>query len=163
MTPVELDYRVIDLALFTCANLVNLLITAMFMARARGQTRLGQALGLSAVALGLPVAVVALMNLLAGREWWTVALPAPYVVYALLELILDYVLKVDFRRSRYLWIYLLVYYVGVLALVGYAFSIGRGHGFITLGTYFLCLFATWYAYARVGHGDSHSQKPETSA
>jgi hypothetical protein len=155
--PVEFDYRVIDLALFICANLVNLLITAMFVARAKHRTRLGQAMGLSAVALGLPVAIIALLNLLAGRAWWTVALPALYVLYALLELGLDYIFKVEFRRTRLLWPYLTIYYLGVLALVGYSFSVGRLYGFITLGTYFLCLFATWYAYSRVGHGRSGSQ------
>jgi hypothetical protein len=37
-------------------------------------------------------------------------------------------------------------------MIGYSFLIGNAYGFVTLGTYFLGLFATWYSYAKVGHG-----------
>ena len=146
------DAAASDLTLVLVANLVNLLLAGMFLARVRGLARLNQVLGWSAVALALPVAAVAALNLLGGRPWWTVVLPALYVAYALLELLLDAILRVDFRHSRLLGPYLAVYYLGLLGLVGYAFGVGAPHGFVTLGSYFLCLLVTWYAYARVGHG-----------
>ena len=58
------------------------------------------------------------------------------------------------NQAAYLWPYLALYYAGVLALVGYTFGLGIVHGFVTLGTYFLCLGATWYSYAKVGHGEA---------
>jgi hypothetical protein len=146
------DYAISDLGLFVMANLVNLLLAGMFLARVRGLVRLNYLLGWSAVALGVPVAGVAVLNLLGGRAWWMVVLPALYVIYALLELMLDGILKVDFRHSKLLGPYLAVYYLGLLGLLGYAFGMGAVYGFVTLGTYLLCLLVTWYAYARVGHG-----------
>jgi hypothetical protein len=163
MTLDQWDYRIIDLALFVIANLVNLLLAGMFLARVKGLGRLAHSLGLVALFLGLPVAAIAILNLLGGREWWTVVLPALYVVYALLHLTLETILKLDFRKSRLLWPYLVVYYLGLLGLVGYSFSIGTPYGFVTLGTYFLCLFATWYAYSRVGHGVASRQEDGGSA
>jgi hypothetical protein len=163
MSAIEWDYRILDLALFGMAVAINLLLAGMFLARVRGLGRLAQVLGWSSVALGLPVAAVAVVNLIGGREWWTVVLPALYVAYALLQLLLDGILKLDFRNSRLLGPYLLVHYVGLLALVGYSFSIGAVYGFVALGTYFLCLFATRYAYTRVGHGVAERQEGESTA
>ena len=37
--------------------------------------------------------------------------------------------------------------VALMGMIGYSFSIGRPYGFITLGTYFLGLLATWYGHA----------------
>lgn len=152
MSAIELDYRIVDLALFVMANLINLLLAGMFLARVKGRKRPSQVFGWSAVALGLPVAAVAVLNLIGGREWWTVVLPALYVAFALLELLLDGILKYDFRSSRLLGPYLLVFYVSLWALTGYCFSIGPVYGFVTLATYFFCLAVTMYAYRRVGHG-----------
>jgi hypothetical protein len=163
MALMQWDHQAIDLALFLIANLVNLLLAAMFLARIRGLRRLAQALGWLAVALGLPVAVIAVLNLLGGRAWWTVVLPALYVVYALLHLTLDGILKVDFRHSRLLGPYLLVFYLGLLGLVGYSFGIGALYGFVTLGTYLVCLVTTWIAYARVGHGVADRPDSEGTA
>ena len=162
MSSVELDYRTVDLALFVLANLINLLLAGMFLGRLRGWRRLAQVLGWSSVALGLPVAAVAVLNLLGGREWWTVVMPALYVAYALLHLVLDGILKLDFRNTRLLGPYLLVYYVALWGLVGYCFSAGAVYGFITLATYFLCLFATLYAYRRVGHGVAERQEGQSA-
>lgn len=157
------DGLVTDLVLFLVANAVNLLLAGMFLARVKGRGKLARGLGLLAVCLAVPVAAVGVLNLLGGREWWTVILPALYVLYALLHLTLDYILKLDFRGSRLLGPYLAVYYLGLIGLVGYSFSMGKVYGFVTLGTYFVCLFATWYAYSRVGHGVASRQQAEDSS
>jgi hypothetical protein len=157
------DDQVTDLVLFLVANAVNLLLTGMFLARVKGLGRLAKGLGLLAVCLAVPVAAVGVLNLLGGREWWTVILPALYVLYALLHLTLDYILKLDFRGSHLLGPYLALYYLGLLGLVGYSFSMGKGYGFVTLGTYFVCLFSTWYAYSRVGHGVASRKQAEDSS
>ena len=39
-----------------------------------------------------------------------------------------------------------------MAMVGYSFLIKKSFGYVTLCTYFLGLLATWYSYAKVGHG-----------
>ncbi|MBU7009941.1 MAG: hypothetical protein HXS46_04580 [Theionarchaea archaeon] len=87
------------------------------------------------------------------REWWAIVLPSLLIVFLIVELILDYILKLDFRHTSLLWPYLLLYYVSLWGMIGYTFLIGTFYGGITLGTYFLNLLATWYSYSRVGHGE----------
>jgi hypothetical protein len=109
-------------------------------------------LGLGAVACAVPTSLAVLLNAAAGREWWTIVLPALFVGFLILELILDYVLRLDFRHTRLLWPYLLVYYVALNAMIGYTFLVSEAFGFVTLATYLLGLLATWYSYSRVRHG-----------
>lgn len=151
----QLTYETVDLALFLVANLVNLLIIGIMLSRPFGLKRLERILGVGAVACALPAALAVVLNVAGGREWWAVVLPALFVAYLILELVLDYVLKLDFRNTRLLWAYLLVYYVAVNAMIGYTFMVNETYGFVTLATYLLGLLATWYSYARVGHGQAN--------
>lgn len=144
--------RTIDLLVFVVANLVNLLMIAIFLSRAQGWKGVERALGIVVIALAAPAALAVGLNLLGGREWWTIVLPALLVVFLALELVLDYILKLDFRRTRLLGPYLLLYYLALMGMIGYSFSIGKPYGFVTLVTYFLQLAATWYSYTKVGHG-----------
>lgn len=157
--------RIADLALVVAANGWNLLLVGVFLARTKEAKRLERQFGLAAVALALPVAAVAFGNALLERPWWSVALPATIVTYSLVELILDYILQLDFRHTRALGPYLLLFYVAQWSAIGYGFAVAPVTGFLTLVTYFLCLAATGYSYSRVGHGApggmaSASQRPE---
>lgn len=146
------DKLVVDLSVFVIANLVNLLLIGVFLCRPWGLRRAERALGLATVALAVPLSLAMLLNLAAGREWWAVVLPGIMVVHLLLELLLDYILRADFRSTALLWPYLLIFYLAQMGLIGYSFLVGKVFGAVTLATYFLCLLATWYSHARVGHG-----------
>jgi hypothetical protein len=141
----------VDACVFGIANLFNLLTGGMFLLRAVGRAKVGQILGWAAVGLGLPLASAAWLNFQTGRAWAYWALPLIVVLYCLLEFVLDGVLKSNFRRTRLLGPYLGVYYLGLMALIGYAFLVGKVFGFVTLGTYFMNLAATLVSYQRVGH------------
>ena len=65
---------------------------------------------------------------------------------------LDYWLELDFRHSRLLGPYLLLYYAALMGMVGYSFLAGDAFGVVTLITYFVQLGATVYSYRKVGHG-----------
>ena len=150
----QLSFQAIDTILFLIANLVNLLIIGIMLSRPFGLRRLERMLGLGAVACALPTGLAVMLNAAGGREWWTIVLPALFVGYLILELILDYVLRLDFRNTRLLWPYLLVYYGAVNAMIGYTFLVNEAFGFATLTTYLLGLLATWYSYSRVRHGQA---------
>ena len=148
----QLSFETVDMALFFIANLVNLLIIGIMLSRPFGLKRLERILGLGAVGCAVPAGLAVLLNAADGREWWAIVLPALFVAYLILELILDYVLRLDFRHTRLLWPYLLVYYVALNAMIGYTFLVNEAFGFVTLATYLLGLLATWYSYSRVRHG-----------
>jgi len=148
----RVQFRIVDYALFAIANLVNVLVIGIMLSRAAGLQRAEVVLGLVWIALALPVGLAVILNFLGKRDWWTVVLPALLVAFLLVELILDYILKLNFRQTSLLWPYLLLYYLSVWGMIGYSFGIGKPYGFITLVTYFLSLLATWYSYTQVGHG-----------
>jgi len=150
MTPSH--YRTIDIGLFVIANLVNLLVIGIFLSRPAGLERVELVLGILFMVMALPAGAAVILNAMGGREWWTKILPIPLILFCVVELVLDYVLKLDFRNTALLWPYLISYYLAVIAMMGYAFGVGKSYGLITLGTYALNLLATWYSYSRVGHG-----------
>ena len=147
-----MDFRIIDIGLFIIANLINLLLIGIFLSRPKGLKKVEQICGLIIVSMILPVGVAIILNILGKREWWTIFLPMILVLFLKIELFFDYILKLNFRKTRLLWPYLLLYYSASMAMIGYSFLIGKTYGFVILGTYFLSLFATWYSYSKVGHG-----------
>lgn len=140
--------RTIDIGLFAIANLVNLLTMGIMLSRPRGLARVEYILGIVIVAMIVPVGVAVILNSLGKREWWTIVLPLLLIAFLVVELMFDYILKLDFRNTALLWPYITIYYVGLIGMIGYSFSIGKPHGFVTLVTYFLNLAATWYAHSR---------------
>lgn len=69
----------------------------------------------------------------------------------ILELLLDFVWKLNFRETGWLAPYLILYYLSLLGMIGYAFGVDKRCGFITLVSYFINQVATFYAYFRVGY------------
>ncbi len=148
MVSTYLASETVDLMVVASANLYNVLMAAIFLTRPRGWRRFERATGLVLVALALPLGAAVILNALAQRAWWFVVLPVPLILHCFVELLLDYILKLDFRHSRLLGPYLGLFYLGQWGLIGYAFGVAPVLGFVTLATYFLCLGATRYAHAK---------------
>jgi hypothetical protein len=142
----------IDLFVFIIANLTNLLLAVMFLFRARGRPKVGNVFGWVAVVLGIPLLAAAVINILGVRPWWAFVLPGLLVLYDAVEFVLDYILKFDFRHSRWLVPYLGLYYLALIGMIGYTFAVGKPYGFVTLVTYFINLAATAWSYACIQHG-----------
>jgi polyferredoxin len=145
-------FHAVDLGVFAVANLINLLLTVMFVARGRRNRKVESSTGLAVVVLGLPLAAASVLNALGRRAWWTWALPLLMVAFSVVEYLVDYALKVEFRDRRAMKPYLILYYLALMAMIGYSFLIGKTYGFITLLTYFVHMGATAYSYGRVRHG-----------
>lgn len=141
-----------DRLLVVAANLFNLLMVGIFLVRVKGPPGRDRALGIAVEALALPVVVALVLNGRAQRSAWMIGLPVLLVLFLALELLLDYILKLEFRTTRWLGPYLLLYYLSQMAMIGYAFLVSEPAGFVTLGTYFLSLAASGYSYSRVKHG-----------
>jgi hypothetical protein len=147
-----MTHQFIDFMVVVCANIFNLLIVGVMLSRIPGWKRVEWIIGLVNIALIAPLTVALGYNVVNQRSWWLAFLPGLVVFYLLIELVLDYILKSDFRRSRGLGPYLLIFYLAQWGLIGYAFIAGKFQGFVTLFTYFLSLGATFFSYAKVRHG-----------
>jgi hypothetical protein len=146
-------FHTVDLLIFFIAILTNILLAVMFLFRAISKPKIGNGFGWGAVGLGIPLLIAAVINALGGRPWWAFVLPGLLVLYDAVEFILDFVLMFDFRHSRWLGPYLGLYYLALMAMIGYSFTIGRSFGFIMLAFYFINLATTSYSYTRIGHGE----------
>jgi hypothetical protein len=140
--------RTIDLSIFAIANLNNLLLAMMFLLRAQGKSKVESKFGWGAVTLGIPLLALVVLNAFSGRPWWTFILPGLLIFYDAVEFILDYLLKFDFRHSRWVGLYLGLYYLALMGMIGYTFAIGRSFGFIPLASYFINLAATAFSQSR---------------
>lgn len=149
-----MNHVLLDQAMIVVANVFNLLVIAVFLTRAAGYRRTEWVLGLVIVALALPAGGAAIANGIERREWWTIVFPLFLLCYCVLELVVDYVLRKDFRTTWFLSVYLTVFYVAAIAMVGYSFGVHKKAGFLTLGTYLLGLLAAWYSYFKVRHGET---------
>ena len=144
-------YRSVDLTVLSLANLMNIIMVLIFLARARGMAR-SDIIGVIWVAFIVVLSIVVFLNFRSRREWWTIVLPSLLIAFLILEIILDYILQIDFRSTRLLGPYLLLYYLALFGMIGYSFQIGKKFGFVTLVTYFINQIATFYSYFQVGHG-----------
>jgi hypothetical protein len=141
----------LDLVVVIIANLLNLVLSLIFLNRVFGRAAWEHWLGYGTLIMIFPLTIIALANLAASRNWGFWILPLIMVLFLAVEFILDYWLKFDFRHTAWLGPYLLLYYLALFAMIGYAFLAGKLYGYITLITYFTNLAATFFSYARVGH------------
>ncbi len=87
--------------------------------------------------MGFYLGYVAFINRRQKRDKWETYLLIPIFLFFIVELIIDYILVLDFRSNAIAAPYVLFYYVGLWGLIGYAFRFDKKWGFLTLVTYFL--------------------------
>jgi hypothetical protein len=145
----EIDVLGIDRLMIGIANLLNLILAAMMVTRVHGPPRMASALGVCAILLVIPVLGLVTLNAAKGRDWWTIVLPCFIAAFLLLTFVLDYSVHSNFRETRAIWPYVALYYFSLMMLVGYAFLVDRTLGFVTLGTYYICVAASIYEYVKL--------------
>jgi hypothetical protein len=141
----------------------NLLFAAMFAARVR-IPRWSRPLGFAGTAMAAPLAAASVVAARTGGDAWDVFLPLVFVAFAAAEVVVDLLLDVDIRTTRWLWPYLMGFYLAQWAVIGAAFRTSTPGGAAVLASYFVCLAATAYSYRRVRHGldrskDRNSHRP----
>jgi len=145
------SYQFVNRAVVAVANLMNLIMVPVFLLRIL-KIEHPQAVVFIWATFIIVLAAVAVINIRVKREWWSVLLPLLMAGFLIVEVVLDYLLKSEFRSTNLLGPYLLLYYASTLGMIGYAFLVEKRYGFITLATYFLSQFAALYSYFTVGHG-----------
>jgi len=148
---IQKKYRSIDLYVIAAANLFNLIMVVIFYLRTRD---IDHPLVFAYVWAGLIIVfiIATILNLIAKLSWWAISFPLIFSVFLVIELILDYILQIEFRNTYLLTPYLILYYVSILGMIGYSFLTEKKFGAITLATYFLSQIAALYSYLNVGHG-----------
>lgn len=86
------DYKRIDLIVVYVANLINVIMVFLFVARISGSPQVEHVLGIMAMIMGFALGYVAFLNKRSNRDKWDVILLLPIFLFFVIELLCDYVL-----------------------------------------------------------------------
>ena len=142
----SINYQTIDLTVVFLANLINILIAFLFLARMSNLTELENTLGIATIIMGFILGYIAYLNSKNRRDKWETYLLIPIFLFMIVELILDYIFVLDFRSTIIVGPYILLYYIGAWGLIGYSFRFEKKWGFINLWTYFIMMILSIYPY-----------------
>ena len=143
-------YRRTDLFVVYASNVINISMAILFGVRILGISLVEKALGIVVLFLGFSLGYVAYRNKTNKRNRWEVHLLLPFLFFSIVELILDYILVLDFRSTAIVGPYLLLYYTSLWMLIGYGFRFEKKWGFVTLATYFLNMSLSLCQYFILG-------------
>jgi hypothetical protein len=136
-----------DLVFVLTAIAFNLLIAALFVAMRNGWSRAVRVIGVLWLLLAVPFAVVFVGYLAEGKGPRTLVSLSLVLLYMLVEFLLDYVFKFDFRRK---WLthapYIVLEYIALFSLVGIAFSISRTCGYLVSIPFWILMASLIYLY-----------------
>jgi len=131
------NYVGVDLNVVVIANLINVVMALLFAARISGLPEIQYVLGIVAMFMGFTLGYAAFLNRRNRRNKWFTALLLPVLLFFIVDLFLDYIFVLDFRRTIFAVPFVLLYYVGLWGLIGYSFTFSKKWGIVTLATYFV--------------------------
>lgn len=146
MIIMEITY-VLDFSEFIIINIFNITVFGLFISRVK-KPEISKKIGVFSLSLGIPTAIIAIINIILQREWWYWVFPLLLVGFIIFTLIVDYIKKIEFRNPRKLSIlipFLILFYVAIILMWGLTWGLGVTYGAITAITYFLQLFGAYYA------------------
>ena len=136
--------------IFIVANAVNLLSAAMFITRVRLPERTGL-FGNLALLMGLPAAILAVLGMANQVGLMTWLMPLLYAGFSVFGLLVDVILKIEFRQPRrpaILVPFLLLFFISLIGMWGMLWNLGVLPWAITGLTYFAMVGASFYALGK---------------
>ena len=125
------QWNTFDLLFILSAVAFNLLIAALFIAQKYGKEKLVKTFGLTWLGLLIPFTVIFVQYVHEGRSTKILISLCMVFLYMLIELLLDYVLKVDFRSKTITHVpYIILEYVALFSLIAIAFDIDQAAGIL---------------------------------
>lgn len=136
-----------DLMFVLSAVAFNLLIAAIFVAQKLGREKLVNTFGVLWLCLLIPLTLVFVSYRSAGRETLILVSFGFVFLYMLVELLLDYVFKVDFRSKPIMHVpYIILEYVALFSLIRIAFEIDQAWGTVVAICFWILMGSLVYLY-----------------
>lgn len=137
----------VDLTFLLAAVAFNLLIAALFIAQKLGKDSLVRALGILWLWLIIPLALAFVVYWQEGSETRILVSFGFVFLYMLIELLLDYVFKVDFRANASTHVpYIILEYVALFSLIAIAFDIDPRWGWVVTICFWILMGSLVYLY-----------------
>ena len=125
----------------------NLLISAIFVAQKYGKQKLVRVFGLLWLSLLVPFAVTFVLFQQQKRESWILVSLLLVFLYMLVELLLDYVFKYDFRARHVTHVpYIILEYIALFSLIWVSFEISQFWGTIVAICFWILIGSLIYLY-----------------
>ena len=134
--------------IFICSSVIfNVSVSIVYIATKLDHTALLRTSGAIVISLILPFTI----NLLGYIDRWAeknIIIPnAVILLYLLLELSLDYILKIPFREILAIHVpYIMFFYAAEFSMIGISFNINRKAGFLVVLTFFALIGCLIYLY-----------------
>lgn len=137
----------LDLLFVATAVVFNIQVMGIYVAGKQKRFDIVHTLGIAVIALALPIGIVFLNDLINGAARWILYGLALILVYLLVELLADLVLKIEFRNKPVLHIpYIILFYMAEIAFIRIAFSISAVAGYLVSVSFWLLLACLLYAF-----------------
>ena len=125
----------------------NLLITGIFIAQKLGREKLVRTFGVLWLWLLVPLALAFVMYWQEGKEARILISFGFVLFYMLVELLLDYVFKFDFRAKAATHVpYITLEYIALFSLLVIAFDIGQVWGWVVSICFWILMGGLVYLY-----------------
>jgi hypothetical protein len=128
---------------------LNVKIILIFLARYRGLEGLEHKIGYLVIACIIPLIIILINYISVGKELWIVIYIIIIISFLIFEMILDYILKLNFRTNpKIVGPYTLFYYVAFWGLLAISFVIDLVIGFIIFSIFMLSVVVTIYTHKK---------------
>jgi hypothetical protein len=125
--------------------------TLVFITRLAGRPKFGFWLGIFELLLAIPLVYLLVKAPSEGRPVIYYIQIAAILIWLLVELLLDYILKIDFRQVRWMVItYVVLFFAGAGGLVGIASNAGKPWSIIAIILFLVMAVLTFVQRAVTG-------------
>jgi len=140
-------HRLNDILFITSAIIFNISVSGVYLASKFDNQVFLQAFGAIVVLLSIlfAISLIGYIKKKAGKK--IIISLVIILLYLILEIVLDYILKIPFRDILALHIpYIIVFYAAAFSIIGVSFNINRKMGFIVLTTFWILIGCLIYMY-----------------
>ena len=127
--------------------LFNALVSVVYLLSKLKQMTLVQQIGVPIIALIIPFSYTLYTFLKRNESKKVLVSNSLIIIYLLLKLLLDYVLRIPFRENLVMHIpYILVFYAAEFSILGVSFRLNRRLGLVVLASFLVLLGCLVYSY-----------------
>lgn len=137
--------KLIDNIFIYSAVVFNISVSGLYIVTKLGNTTLTQVFGGIAIFLIVPFSVTLLEYLRVKEKKRTIISNGIIVLYLFLELLLDYILRIPFRKILALHVpYILVFYAALFSMIGVSFDKNKRMGYLVIMTFAILIVCLIY-------------------
>jgi hypothetical protein len=132
--------KLMDIVFVFSSIIFNISVGVLYVATKLGNTVLLQVCGAIVLSLIVPFTITLLGYVKEKAKKRTIISHVFILFYLLLELLLDYILKIPFREILAIHVpYIVVFYAAVFSMIGVSFDRNRKMGFVVAITFLILI------------------------